>query len=222
MFNSQRRSGPGGWKGGNNKRPGDRNSFGGGRDGRPPQMFPATCSECGRDCEVPFRPVNGRPVFCSNCFKKDEDSEPRFDRRDGGRPQFGEKRMFQAECAQCGKSCEVPFRPTGEKPVYCRDCFGGNNSAHAHAPSSSTPSQGPSNGEQLRAINAKLDQILKALGATTPEKVAAPAPKAVAPVAKKAEAPAVVEAPKAVKADKAEKADKKKKVAVKKAKPAKK
>lgn len=32
--------------------------------------------------------------------------------------------MHKATCSQCGKSCEVPFRPTGEKPVYCNDCFG--------------------------------------------------------------------------------------------------
>jgi CxxC-x17-CxxC domain-containing protein len=184
-------------------------------------MFQATCSDCGRECEVPFRPVNGRPVFCSNCFKKDEDSGPsRFDSRDSGRPSFGEKRMFQAECAKCGKSCEVPFRPTGEKPVYCRDCFGGSTTGRPSMPSFSSQPQGPSNGEQLRAINAKLDQILKALGATTPTKVVAAAPKAIAPAAKKAEVmPVAVEAPKT---EKAEKAEKKKKAVVKKAKPAKK
>lgn len=49
-------------------------SFSGGRgfdrrgDG-PKQMHHATCSECGQDCEVPFRPTGDRPVFCSNCFK---------------------------------------------------------------------------------------------------------------------------------------------------------
>ncbi|MES2088172.1 MAG: CxxC-x17-CxxC domain-containing protein [Patescibacteria group bacterium] len=34
-----------------------------------------------------------------------------------------DKPMFKATCAECGKACEVPFRPTGDKPVYCRDCF---------------------------------------------------------------------------------------------------
>lgn len=38
-------------------------------------------------------------------------------RRDGG----GEK--FDAICAQCGKPCQVPFRPNGKKPVYCSNCF---------------------------------------------------------------------------------------------------
>lgn len=42
-------------------------------------------------------------------------------RRDGG---FGgEKVMHRATCAECGSSCEVPFKPTGEKPVYCSACF---------------------------------------------------------------------------------------------------
>jgi CxxC-x17-CxxC domain-containing protein len=55
----------------------------------------------------------------------------------GGRGGFDNKRSFtgarrgdnnsqmhKATCGDCGKSCEVPFRPTGEKPVFCRDCFG--------------------------------------------------------------------------------------------------
>jgi len=33
--------------------------------------------------------------------------------------------MHSAICSTCKKSCEVPFRPTGDKPVYCRDCFAG-------------------------------------------------------------------------------------------------
>lgn len=32
--------------------------------------------------------------------------------------------MFSAVCSECRKSCEVPFRPSGDKPVFCRDCFG--------------------------------------------------------------------------------------------------
>lgn len=31
--------------------------------------------------------------------------------------------MYEAVCADCRKSCEVPFRPTGERPVYCKECF---------------------------------------------------------------------------------------------------
>lgn len=38
----------------------------------------------------------------------------------------GERRqreMFEAVCANCGKTASVPFRPSGSKPVYCSDCF---------------------------------------------------------------------------------------------------
>jgi CxxC-x17-CxxC domain-containing protein len=46
-----------------------RSSFGGGYDRGPRQMFPATCSRCGRETEVPFRPTNGKPVYCTDCFR---------------------------------------------------------------------------------------------------------------------------------------------------------
>lgn len=34
-----------------------------------------------------------------------------------------EKELFSATCATCQKECRVPFRPSGERPVYCTDCF---------------------------------------------------------------------------------------------------
>lgn len=42
--------------------------------------------------------------------------------REGGRD-GGQTQMFQATCADCHKPCEVPFRPSGDKPVYCKECF---------------------------------------------------------------------------------------------------
>ncbi len=37
----------------------------------------------------------------------------------GGR----QREMFEAVCANCGRTASVPFRPSGNKPVYCSDCF---------------------------------------------------------------------------------------------------
>ncbi|MBC7543178.1 MAG: zinc-ribbon domain containing protein [Candidatus Sericytochromatia bacterium] len=34
-----------------------------------------------------------------------------------------ERTMYPTTCAQCGVSTEVPFKPTGTRPVLCRDCF---------------------------------------------------------------------------------------------------
>jgi CxxC-x17-CxxC domain-containing protein len=55
--------------------------------------------------------------------------------RSGGRPSFQKKEwggrdnretvMHKATCGECNKACEVPFRPTGDKPVLCNECFGG-------------------------------------------------------------------------------------------------
>lgn len=51
--------------------------FGGRSDG-PRQMYPATCSQCGQNCEVPFKPTGVRPVFCHNCFKGQGRDNSRF------------------------------------------------------------------------------------------------------------------------------------------------
>jgi CxxC-x17-CxxC domain-containing protein len=39
------------------------------RDRGPREMFSATCSSCGKDAQVPFRPTSGKPVYCSDCFR---------------------------------------------------------------------------------------------------------------------------------------------------------
>lgn len=47
------------------------------RDTVRPEMHKATCAECGQGCEVPFKPISGRPILCSNCFKGKEDQGPK-------------------------------------------------------------------------------------------------------------------------------------------------
>ena len=42
---------------------------GGGYDRAPREMFTATCSNCGKDAQVPFRPTSGKPVYCSDCYR---------------------------------------------------------------------------------------------------------------------------------------------------------
>ena len=45
-------------------------------------------------------------------------------RREGGfRRDFGPREMHKAVCAECGKECEVPFKPIEGKPVFCKDCY---------------------------------------------------------------------------------------------------
>ncbi len=66
-----------------------------GRDSGRREMHKATCAECGKDCEVPFRPSGDRPVYCSNCFDKRRSE-------DSGRPNFEERRSFRPDRAGAG------------------------------------------------------------------------------------------------------------------------
>ena len=86
------------------------------------------------------------------------DSGVRFGKRDFERQDRGseQRMMHEATCDRCGNKCEVPFRPTSGKPVYCNDCFRKNEYSEPRAKSN------PSSGE-LEQINSKLDKILKAL-----------------------------------------------------------
>lgn len=77
------------------------------------KMYPAKCSECGSDCEVPFKPIKVEPIKCKDCFKKSKGN--RF-----------KKRLYDATCSKCNKRCQVPFRPSGNKPILCRDCYQAN------------------------------------------------------------------------------------------------
>ena len=92
------------------------------------EMHKAKCSDCGSDCEVPFKPTEGKPVRCQECFKKNRPQRSFGGNRNfgGNNRRFGNDRpreMHKATCSDCGKDCEVPFKPSGDKPVRCRECF---------------------------------------------------------------------------------------------------
>ncbi len=48
--------------------------FGRGDDRGPRTMHDVTCSECGKACQVPFKPTQGKPVYCRDCFSKKKPS----------------------------------------------------------------------------------------------------------------------------------------------------
>ena len=39
--------------------------------------------------------------------------------------------MHKAVCADCKKECEVPFKPKGDRPVYCKECFSKRKAGHS-------------------------------------------------------------------------------------------
>lgn len=176
--------------GGGGKKFGGSRDFRGGQDSRgfdKPQLYKATCAKCGNACEVPFKPNGSRPIYCRDCFKKDGAAEQprRFETRDSGRPSFDQKPMFTATCDSCGSTCEVPFRPTGDRPVYCRACFGKNAPAQKSGAPTAPARNDNQLAEQLKAMNAKLDALVKALVPAAPAAAKTEAPAKAAPAAKK-------------------------------------
>lgn len=116
----------------------------GGRERRDtPQMHKAICADCGRNCEVPFKPSRDKDVYCNNCFSRENNY------REEGR------NMYKATCSDCGRSCEVPFKPSKGKEIYCNDCFGSDHTSHANKPVQSNDKQD--------LIIAKLDKIIALL-----------------------------------------------------------
>jgi len=119
--------------------------------------------------------------------------------RDGGRPNFrkkswsdrggdrGDVEMHKAVCDQCSKTCEVPFRPSGDKPIYCTDCFSNKkgsdrgarpnfndrgprrdfNDRPALRPEfSHTPVATPAHNDSIKQfaeVNAKLDRLINSI-----------------------------------------------------------
>ena len=109
----------------------------------------------GRDRRAGRR--DSRPSFRdSGKFRDSErprrDAKPSFRDSDERNFRKPELEMHTAICDRCGKRCEVPFRPRGNKPVYCSDCFRKGDE-----------SKNPDN-KEFDIINQKLDRILEALG----------------------------------------------------------
>ena len=110
-FGGGRSSGfSGGGRGGG--RGGFRDRDSGGFQRPRPEMHPATCSKCGEQCEVPFRPTGEKPVFCSNCFEKEGNSSSGS--RSGSRGNFDSRNRNTNTSPQSGISSEQ-FKQLNEK-----------------------------------------------------------------------------------------------------------
>ncbi len=89
-----------------------------------------------RDCNQAFTFTSGEQEFyasrgfsepsrCPDCRAQ------RKAGRDGGGGSYdsygsaprGRREMFSATCSGCGQEAQVPFQPSGDKPVYCSTCF---------------------------------------------------------------------------------------------------
>lgn len=81
-----------------------------------------TCKDCGQQFtftagEQEFHAEKGftnEPQRCKAC---------RGARKASSGSGAGARKMYDAVCAECGKTCKVPFEPRSDRPVYCSDCF---------------------------------------------------------------------------------------------------
>jgi len=124
-----------------------------GSDKEPIEFHAAVCAKCKKETQVPFKPTGVKPVFCRECFqiekpKTDSTEARRFPSRSmGGRTnirssgrsssrssgRYEDRNRRQSDrgtteshtviCAKCKKETTVPFKPTGVRPVLCRECF---------------------------------------------------------------------------------------------------
>jgi len=67
--------------------------------------------------------------------------------------------MTKVTCSSCGNECEVPFKPTLDKPVFCDACFSKSEKSGSPKRSGSPKSSN----KDLDIIKEKLDKIMKAL-----------------------------------------------------------
>ena len=77
-----------------------------------------TCKECGK--EFVFS-ASEQEFYAEKGFQNDP--ARCFECRQARKRQRNNREMFDVLCAECGCETHVPFKPTEDRPVYCRDCY---------------------------------------------------------------------------------------------------
>lgn len=118
-------------------------------------------------------------------FKNRSDRRGSYKR--GGDRGRREVSLYDAVCDQCGKDCQVPFKPSGDKPIYCSDCFekrGGKEGRSDRQPQrrsfdrNDRPQRSQPNDRaiselagKIGILNSKLDAIIGLLSTSEPKEV---------------------------------------------------
>lgn len=98
--------------------------------------------------------LTNAPTRCKRCrdLRKSREGGPRARSHDAGGGGGAGRPMYSAVCAQCGNETQVPFQPSGDRPVYCRDCFQSRKSAGGNTAMRSMPDRtGPGHTGGARA-----------------------------------------------------------------------
>ena len=89
------------------------------------KQFAFTVSEQEFYAQKGFTSDPGRCPDCREARKAQRGTTGTNTRTNDDRPR---REMFKATCSDCGGVAELPFNPSGDRPVYCRDCFGKHRS----------------------------------------------------------------------------------------------
>jgi len=88
-----------------------------------------------RTVEVKSQPIARVPsVQQFQQFPRPQQNQ-QFQQRQG----FNNRPLFKAVCADCHNDCEIPFRPTGDRPVYCKECFAKRKNSNQPKPPEAKP-----------------------------------------------------------------------------------
>ncbi|MEK7644240.1 MAG: CxxC-x17-CxxC domain-containing protein [Patescibacteria group bacterium] len=80
---------------------------------------------------------------------------------------------FEATCSDCGGKCRLPFKPSGNRPVFCSKCFDkqGGGAAMKKTRFAPSRSENADNGElleMLKKLNYKVDSLIEMLATKKP------------------------------------------------------
>jgi len=62
-------------------------------------------------------------IFGDNNYSGRSSNNYEGKRSNRSRNRSDKPQMYDAVCDECGKDCKVPFKPSGNKPIYCSECF---------------------------------------------------------------------------------------------------
>ena len=66
-----------------------------------------------------------KPSAPKDSFRSFDNSKRRDNNRDND---FHKEKSFtRVICSKCSKECEIPFKPTDNRPVFCKECFSKND-----------------------------------------------------------------------------------------------
>lgn len=83
-----------------------------------------TCADCGKEFEFSVEDQEyfaskgySAPKRCPECRQAKKNS------RNNRNPRHRERQEYPAVCSACGCETTIPFKPTGDRPVLCQDCY---------------------------------------------------------------------------------------------------